>query len=672
MCMRRSRGLLPAAFVLVTAVAACGGGDNGAGTTTTVGTAGSTTTTSEPAPTTAPPDTTTSTSVPTEIDLTPLEGRLDEEGALTLDGALELFAATLAPLPGVTPADAPLDHHGTAILATLAAHLHDLPDDQRAVVERVLYGPDSGVVGLRSPSSELVAEARRAFEAARVHFAPRLGWDIGELVLDFRVLSSSDPDGTRYFTEDEGASATPLYSEDDSGAYVYDECLIRINGDARLDSVSFWGALAHEAFHCFQYVYEPYRTRLPLWIREGGAAYAGEEFSGGTSYAPGWWANWLRAPHKPLTLRSYDAMGVFHLSAAIGADPYRYMGDLLRSRTVGALHELAGPELAVVWGLHYANEPSWGPDYTVRGVSAPSTQPTRQSLALTVDGGQATLPALPPTVTLGAQVYEFTAAGDVLRVAGLLSSGGLRADDGVEVRFPSAQTDICVRPDGCECPEPATTPPHVNTTSTEMFLGVGPAPSPPTVEALSLTAWCGEICPSGAHGWAAVPRSAEPCPEPATTTEPAPPPSDDCLTGNWTITSGELARLYDAVSNATPGISLDASGTIGVSFDGSRFTYTPAFQLTLDTNGLVGTGTVTGTLSGDYAAIGGTITTSAETSTIAATVSINGIEMDASPFLDATLFARPLNSAPYECTPGGPVIHFATPSGRVPISLVPA
>jgi hypothetical protein len=148
-------------------------------------------------------------------------------------------------------------------------------------------------------------------------------------------------------------------------------------------------------------------------------------------------------------------------------------------------------------------------------------------LTVIVDGPPALFRDLPRSIRDGAQVYALDASGDVLSIDASRSTGGVRFDDGTEVRFPLA-TDVCIRPGGCVCPD--GTGPPTTASSGRAFVGLGPFElSPPDVTSTTLEEWCEET-------------------ESTTTSTLPPPDPESCHVGSWVTTRYELPILPDAAT----------------------------------------------------------------------------------------------------------------------------
>ena len=476
---------------------------------------------------------------PGELTVDPIDEHLDERGALTLDGARALFAVTFAPLPGVEPAARPALDADTAVIDVLQAHRNELTAAQLDVLDAVIgtglpRATHSGAGGLlHRPLGERADLARPIIDEAVDYFSTRLGRSL-TVPVALLELPTIGAGGVRHFSDVGNAAAATPYYDADTGAYV--ECVIRLNTDAVYQAALFRSQVSHEVFHCFQNAALGIGSSVPLWVKEGHAAWAGEEFAGGTSQSATWWARWIDEPNRPLTRRSYDAIGLFSLLTAVGADPYSVVDPLLDNPDVALVRSAGGASFDHVWGLHYANEPAWGDVYVVRGPAAPSTQAFRHRTFMAPGGGPVRFSARPPLPDEGAQVYDLTVSGDVITVRADGARGGVRFDDGTEVRFDlTAQADLCLRPEGCDCPSGGgvTSP----LASPDAFVAVGPGPAP-TISGQSLDEWCDD--PTD------------------TTAAPDTVPPSLCHVGTWESTTLTFPSI--------PGLDAEFSGGNGIEF----------------------------------------------------------------------------------------------------------
>ena len=145
----------------------------------------------------------------------------------------------------------------------------------------------------------------------------------------------------------------------------------------------------------------------------------------------------------------------------------------------------------------------------------------------------------------------------------------------------------------------------------------------------------------------------------------------NCLVGDWVLADDQMQLYYDQVTAdlAEYAIVYDPTGGAGLSFaDDGTYAYTPALSLAVDIAGLPAAATLGGTLSGQYAVDGDTLTTSNDTNDLTMDVTVDGVAMDGTPVTEQIL-ASPIQSAPYDCSGETPVIHFSTGASTVPLTL---
>lgn len=148
----------------------------------------------------------------------------------------------------------------------------------------------------------------------------------------------------------------------------------------------------------------------------------------------------------------------------------------------------------------------------------------------------------------------------------------------------------------------------------------------------------------------------------------------ECLIGDWYIAEDQMQSFYSAVSGSNDGLDISVEGGTGLSFTDTGYTYTPDFAILLQVAGTEGKGSITGGVVGDYSATEAEITTSHDVSDVSVSVTVSGVTMDGTDLFGDFMASAPINSAPYECGPEGPIILFDTgdDNPRVPIQLTPA
>lgn len=513
------RRALAVTFATALLLAACSSGDDGGSKDA----AGSTTASQDDADLLEP--------LADDVLLDPMQAYLDSDGVLTLEGALALFSAALVPMPGVEPAPDGDVHELSGIFAILEARRDELTPEQQEVFDRVaLAGEETQVDASASagfgahrrgtPISDPVRQAvARAAAAAQGYFAGALG-----RALPFPIRTVVLPGtvgGERMFGDRTLADA--LLTSDRGGDY----CRIRVNYDKyQAGDLAF--VMAHEVFHCYQFAITDGEPR-PDWVMEGTAEWAGEEMSGGRSgVAEGWSDEWTITPTRPLTTRTYDAVGLYALGTELNVPMYRYVDDLLRTPRLATVRNAIGERLDIEWALSYAGRESWGGKYALTAGSFSGRGPRRQFLRATVDGGPVTFPNLPGSPDSGAQVYALAADGDVLVINGN-GHGGIHFDGADEAEFNGSFVgDFCLNPSGCTCPDGSTMGGAgreiVGRGSRSVFIGWGPnGDSFPNLEVQSLAQWCNAEAP----------------------TETTASPVDGCFIGTWQATRMNIPPVND-------------------------------------------------------------------------------------------------------------------------------
>lgn len=433
--------------VLVAAMlaAGCGGDDGSASGTTSAD--GSTTTTVE---------------VPSEPDpaLAALGELLDDEGALGVDAAQRLFAAVVAPLPGVEPLDLP-DGELPTDAGGLAARRLLAPDVDPAVAEAVTAALEpadgeeeiiiepggrrrEGVGGLGTGDAPELDELAADVESLVAQLEERSGHDL-RFAVRARVVPDRSTGGD--------AVTTPIGTGDRPIG-----CRVALpQGLFGGDEPSVTSTIVHELWHCFQLDVNPAAfTSGPAWIIEGQAEWAGEAHVGGSPSSAGSWNTWLLELPRALARRSYDAIGLFGVAEATGVDPWRAMLPMLGRSGNAAVESLFGTSAAdAVRGVAQAlvRAPAVGAAWESTGPGITGAQGA-EVLAVTPDGG-----AVEATSSVGRfatlPVVLAIRQGDVLAVS--VSGGDAAAvavpEAGTTAVAPGSTMRWCMRPEGCVCPD---------------------------------------------------------------------------------------------------------------------------------------------------------------------------------------------------------------------------
>lgn len=385
---------------------------------------------------------------------------------MPVENALAVYAALVAPLPGIEPIAGAGDlPHEAATIASraLTGAFRELDPGVAAVIEEDLVArgdePDDIVV-------EPGRRAHRDFEpgagagSGDVPTRDELAATIAGIVANLESRSSHEmriPVRARIVDFAAGWSADANAVEGSSGRPS--SCVIRIQrrlfGD---DELSVTSTLAHEVWHCFQADThaEAFWTG-PLWIIEGQAEWAGEAYVGGSSSSASSWNNWLLRPDLALIRRAYDAIGIYAVAGSHGADPWTTMLPMLGRATPRAVSTLfAGIETVPAIGrvaTAVTRVPEYGSEWESTGPGITGATAARVMSVPTegFDEASATVGRF-GTMPL---VLAITAGGEVLRIEVSGGSSGSAALPGVGTVSiaPGGHADFCMRPEGCTCPD---------------------------------------------------------------------------------------------------------------------------------------------------------------------------------------------------------------------------
>lgn len=639
--VERRRRWGASALVLVLALTACSDDDVAGPATTadddvavaTTGRTGSTLPASTaPTTTVAAPTTTALPADPGELGI--LDAALTDEGTVDLDAALSLVAAGYRPIPGVTAAARPLADGGPA-LRTVVASAPSLRPDQQIAIAAI-----SAAEGIPVADAAASPQPRLASAAAIVPRAlATYGRAAGDVPITLLELPYDNGDGTHNFSS-AASHATAVLVRDGED----DDCRIRINSTSPLDPTltvddpAFVAAVARETFHCVQYVRSPAIEDVPVWVVEGAAAYAAEDVAGANPTSTMGWTRWIGQPQRPLTQRTYDAVGFFSLIAET-ADAYSFADALLGDPSEDSVRRrLELTDLFDRWGQHYATRPDWGEGFAFTAPGAAGLRAPVTPVTLAVDGPPVTIGG---NIGLSAASYGFTAPGDVLVMTATPGDRGvLRLADGQGQQLAQATQSICVAPGGCACPGVDADALQISSVeSAEVWIGVGPSSGPGvTIASRSLPRWCQEVA--------------------------VPPPADavdPCLVGTWTT------RTY--VAPARSGVEQTVSGGDGatVTFNADRTVAVDMASMepvVITATGPTGVGSTTkleyrGAGTGTWRAAGGVVEVAGvDPASFGITVTVTGADGAITGRADlpatdvrAAAYATLLGTARYTCTP---------------------
>lgn len=355
-------------------------------------------------------------------------GRLDEDGTIPLDLALDLFATTFGPIDGGETIELP-GRSGSIAIRGILRHWDELSPGQRAAVDAVLVpaGDTAGAPGVASaagsadlPDTEgsgfavnaigvdedirgltsLVTELRDELEG-------RLGRRL-EVPIEASA-SSASADPTIHALTWATKHGRPLTTG------RMDTCQIAVLPPAwdLIDTPQFRTMLAHEVMHCFQFdgaggVGDV--RDAAQWIVEGGATFAAMAVAP-TDYYDWTWQSWLGHPGIALYKRAYDAIGVFAVAEQEGVDVWEHLVALLQaddaSTGIELLFDRPPDDALTAVARRLVREPSVGRGWESNGPGITATQGSR---GIYVADGSA--------ITDEVTILPFASAGYVLGVDG--------------------------------------------------------------------------------------------------------------------------------------------------------------------------------------------------------------------------------------------------------------
>ncbi len=329
---------------------------------------------------------------PPDDTLLALGELMDDEGRLPVQVAMEIFAAYVAPLPGVAPRRLPGESTSSAAeLATqvLLENRDQLPPEVARAVEEALFGGIEEEIeippsGSQSDRNGLFGTLARALSPPGVRAQDQLE-QLSNLVEDVRqqiearsgrrlrisILVGLNP----HLQDNLQAIAHRVLSSEGSVA----GCRIVFNTSIVGNSSLLEFVVAHEVWHCFQNdfagVPEP-----RAWIREGQAEWVAAEVASDPSPATTNWNTWLGAPHVSLWNRSYDAIGLYAAAQAAGSDPFEAMIDMFRLENREAVSRLFGgrtyEEALWIVSTSLVRAPQFGPEWEANGRGITATRAT--------------------------------------------------------------------------------------------------------------------------------------------------------------------------------------------------------------------------------------------------------------------------------------------------------
>ena len=238
---------------------------------------------------------------------------IHRDGSITPKLALRAFAIAYGPVPGVQrptgPAGAP--PAGTLAMQMVARVWDRLSAAQQAAVDRDLGAPhDAGSPPVASAATQVLTPDARyqaltdkynAIYRAKLPGAP-------PVTIKAYKASEAIPTKPGFVTF---ADALPLNASGQWGVGAPAYCRVRVPPAGQAASPQFLELiLAHETFHCFQFVLMANWRQRTLWVMEGMADWAAVTADPvPASVGAGNLKAYLGSPTTPLFARSYDSVG---------------------------------------------------------------------------------------------------------------------------------------------------------------------------------------------------------------------------------------------------------------------------------------------------------------------------------------------------------------------------
>jgi hypothetical protein len=413
----------------------------------------------------APPDPAGSSS-PGSTAEPRLGDRLNADGTIPIDLALDLFATGFGPIDGGDP-EAAVDltsGSGTMAIRGLLGHWEELTSEQQATVDAVLVSNGGGTAGVARADSGALAvpalqmepdESIRGVTALvaelRAELEGLLGVRLGVPIVAGASSEAADP----------AAHAFAWGTVDGRRVLTgrMDACEISVlePGWDVIDTPQFRTLMAHEVMHCFQFdgaggVADVHRGAS--WVVEGGATFAAMALEP-TDYFDERWDSWLGEPGIELHKREYDALGVYAVAEQEGADVWRHLVPLLQAdglaAGLGLLFERSAEEAMSAIARRLVREPEVSPEWQSDG---PGITGTRSTVGIDVlDGASMDDEVWVLPFATAPYVVGSDAATEVIEVAVFGGTGVLGVPSGVTEEIgPEFLGRYCVT-GYCECPD---------------------------------------------------------------------------------------------------------------------------------------------------------------------------------------------------------------------------
>ncbi len=376
-------------------------------------------------------------------------------GEWTVDDAVKALELLLPALEAGVEAYPPIDLR--RLMWSLSLNAAEITDEQRATISAApAFEPDAALVSYRATDEaereayqQIVDQASSEFTRLTGHAHPG---EIAVVLSEFGLLEGgfsavafsafkADLDLYRAFFASDASFETlvRLFEDATTGGDV--ACIIIMGEVFRARTVrQQTAAIMHEVTHCHQQAIHPdgphgFMRDPVLWMDEGYASWAGEEFAGGTVISRNFW-NGYHDGVGPIgghttTAASYQDIALFSYLHDNGVDSWanfvRYFGDIRGpgsdsarvAEILGSLPDdalatwaassLRRPDLSAAWD--YASGPGIGNSTVSRLPRETPVVADRERSFSTPPGEQGTFALEPVLGGAEALLFEFEMAG---------------------------------------------------------------------------------------------------------------------------------------------------------------------------------------------------------------------------------------------------------------------
>jgi hypothetical protein len=391
-----------------------------------------------------------------------------ETAATPKDGALAVFSAVVAPVPGYEdqPAVVPQDGEwlfGDRAIRLVLGQVDQLSEPELDAVRDALDDPAPPPPGQRGRSARPAAHATvdvARLQATAEEMVGVLGAAFGHrLQTGVTVRSVDTMIGDGFASTD---PARGLLNRDADGDPVLGStCLIQVGPRfARANDSTMRSAMAHEVFHCLQDEVFGDPGSTPEWFHEGVAAWVGLTYGADVPFFANWWNTYLDADEWTLGASNYDALGMLATLNSAGVDIAGFVRSAFAGRdgsdaALNGLLDSMVPDAAVAQlGPSPARRPDWGPRWVAGGVGLGGTDQRREPSPVLVDRSATVSPA--DTGNLVRSVGFVQQGAVVITVEGTAYGAWRWGDLAEDLTGPVAGrycgTEPCLCPDGSPVP----------------------------------------------------------------------------------------------------------------------------------------------------------------------------------------------------------------------------